>query len=123
MALRDELTARLRTAIKERDRPVAAALRTALGAISNAEAIPVEARSNTSTATSAHVAGTVAGLGAAEALRRELHEDDLRAIVEQQRAELVDHAGRLAHACRLDEADSARRAATVLCEVLSIPSK
>ena len=120
MALRDELTLRLRVAMKDRDRAVAAALRTALGAIANAEAIPVP--DATSSVTSTHVAGAVAGLGAAEAPRRSVTEDEQRTIVATQRAELADHAGRLAQLCRLDEADAARRAAGVLGDALDAVS-
>lgn len=120
MAVRDELTSRLRDAMRARDRSVAAALRSTLGELANAEAVPAPNVAS-STLVSEHVAGAVSGLGAAEAARRELGEDEQRAIVERQRDELLDHAGRLAVLCRHDEADGVRRAAALLDEVLASP--
>lgn len=104
----------------ERDRPVTAALRTALGAIANAEAVPLDQDPLGGRAVSAHVAGAVAGVGTAEVPRREMPEAEARAIVERQRAELRDHAGRLAQLCRFEQADAARRAVRALDELLGI---
>jgi uncharacterized protein len=78
-SLRRDLTA----ALKAQDRVAIAALRSALAAIENAEA-PAADQAGLATADSAHVAGSVVGLGAAEVPRRQLTESDLRAIVEAE---------------------------------------
>ena len=118
MTLRDALRSELTAALRRRDRPVASALRTALAAIANAEAAPgvdtIDSRAG-----SAHIAGATAGLGATEVARLTLTEDEQRALVTQDQAELTSHAERLASLCRLDEADGARRAARALGEALA----
>ncbi len=65
-----------------------------------------------------HFAGSVAGLGAAEVERAVLSEDQQRRLVAAEAAQLDQHAARLGQACRLDEADAARRAARTLAAVL-----
>lgn len=102
--LPERLRAALRTALRDRDRVAMAALRSALAAIDNAGAVdpataadsppagPVPGTRPASVAgpvpaTSAHVAGAVLGLGAAEVARRELTDADVAGIV---RAELDD---------------------------------
>lgn len=81
MTLRDLFRAELRTAMRSRDRATVATLRSTLAAIDNAEAVPVEAQ----------VAGAIedapVGPGSAEAERRTLSEDDIRAVV---RAEVTE---------------------------------
>jgi uncharacterized protein len=87
--LRRDLTA----ALKARDRVAIAALRSALAAIENAEA-PSADQSGLTTVENEHIAGSVAGQGAAEVQRRHLTESDLRAIVETEVHErLVAAAG------------------------------
>lgn len=54
-------------AMRERDRATAAALRSTLAALENAEAVPVLADAGPTT--SSHVAGAASGIGAAEAER------------------------------------------------------
>ncbi len=112
-ALRARLRADLTAAMKARRPESVSALRSALAAIDNAEAVeeaggPVEE-------TSAHVAGAREGVGSAEARRRALSEDDLRAIlraeVEERLAGAVDYeaAGQAEAAQRLrDEAEVLR---------------
>jgi uncharacterized protein len=120
MALIDDLEAELRTSVRRRDRAVVDALRSALGDIANAEAVTVEVRRTGATPTShEHVAGSTAGLGATEAQRREVTEDEQRAIVAGHRAQLLAHSERLRQLCRPDEADGARRAADVLNQALA----
>ncbi|HKS50953.1 MAG TPA: hypothetical protein VJS67_03700 [Pseudonocardiaceae bacterium] len=70
-------------ALKAQDRVAIAALRSALAAIENAEA-PAADQAGLATVDSEHIAGSIVGLGAAEAPRRQLTESDLRAIVETQ---------------------------------------
>lgn len=72
--------------MKARDTPARNAIRSALAAIENAEAVAVEPDAGPA-ATSEHVAGTAVGLGAAEAERRELDEDHSLEIVSAERDE------------------------------------
>lgn len=68
--LRRALRERLTQAMRDRDRAAAGALRSALAALSNAEAVPTDG--GLGPTTSAHVAGAAIGLGAGEADRLEL---------------------------------------------------
>ncbi len=78
----------LTEALKARDKTAVSALRSALSAIGNAEAVdPGEQGPGRSGASSTHVAGAVAGLGTAEAQRRHLTEADVAAIVRAEAAE------------------------------------
>jgi uncharacterized protein len=102
--VRDRLTVALRGALRSRDQAATAALRSALAAIANAEAIdpgsqparqparqpPRRSQHSSrpeSQHSSRHVAAAVAGLGAAEAPRKVLTEADTAGIV---RAEIAD---------------------------------
>ena len=107
----ERLRQALREALKARDTIAVSALRSALGVIDNASAIPaIPAGPETVTASSSpHFAGAVAGLGAGEADRRRVSEDAARAIVlaevterrdaaeEYERAGHSERAGRLRH--------------------------
>ena len=112
----DDLPARLRhaltAAMRARDMTAAAALRSALGAIGNAEAVPVPpARPGIAagpSAASPHVAGTVAGLGGAEAQRRRLSPAQVAAIVA---AEIDERREAAAQYERAGHADRAARLA------------
>lgn len=109
--LRTELRSLLTRARLDRDRPVAAALRSALGALENAEAVPASDRPTT--ASSEHVAGAVpVGLGEAE--RRTLTAAEEAAILDQEVASLHEAAAHHERAGRTDEAAAARRAAAEL---------
>jgi uncharacterized protein len=78
--VRQRLDLALRQALKARDKVAAAALRSALAAISNAEAVtPGSVQPHG--AQSPHVAGTSAGLGAAEAARRSLSDREIAEII------------------------------------------
>lgn len=109
--LRADLRARLTRARLDRDRTGAAALRSAIAALENAEAVPPE---QGTAASSEHVAGAVAGLGAAEAARRVLDDAEERAIVERERAELLEAASTYDAAGDPDTAAATRRAAALL---------
>ncbi|WP_225729812.1 MULTISPECIES: GatB/YqeY domain-containing protein [unclassified Nocardia] len=79
--LRDRLRAALPTAMKARDRNATKALRSALGAIDNAEAVDaVDVRAGA-------IEASAVGLGAQEVRRRDLTEADIESIV---RAEIAD---------------------------------
>jgi uncharacterized protein len=104
--LRDRLRDGLPAAIKGRDGVAVAALRSALAAIENAEAVAAHPESPTEP-THARLAGTVAGVGAAEAERRPLTEAQVEGIVgaevDERRtaADTYERAGRPEVARRL----------------------
>jgi uncharacterized protein YqeY len=89
-------------ALKARDRAAVAALRSALAAIDNAQAVeaPPAPRSG------GVVAGAVTGLGAGDAPRRELSQGDIAAIV---RAEVADRRAAAADYERAGQVDAAAR--------------
>jgi len=82
--MEERLRAALRSAMRSRDLVAIAALRSALGALDNATAVPVEASTASVPAAGEHVAGGVAGLGAAEAARRELTPAEAEAVVRSE---------------------------------------
>jgi uncharacterized protein YqeY len=91
--LRDRLRAALPPAMKARDRDAVAALRSALAAIENAEAVappaPAPLRDGV-------IPGATAGLGSGEAVRVDLSEDRVAAIVrgevDERRSAAADYA-------------------------------
>ncbi len=100
--MRERLSAALPAAMKARDRVAVAALRSALAAVANAEAVPVD---SVPRAGALEVAAL--GAGAADAPRRDLTEHDVRALVagevddrDRAAAELVE-LGRDEAAARL----------------------
>jgi uncharacterized protein len=94
----------LSPALKARDRAAVAALRSALAAIDNAHAVEAEAAPRSGGV----IAGAVAGLGAGDAPRRELSEDDIAAIV---RAEVADRRAASTDYERAGQVDAAARLA------------
>jgi uncharacterized protein len=94
----------------------AAALRSALGAIANAEAVPVD-RSATEPTTSQHVAGAAAGLGAAEARRRGLTGAEVDQIVDAEIAERMAAAADYEGRGYAEQARRLRREARVLADI------
>ncbi|WP_199429545.1 GatB/YqeY domain-containing protein [Qaidamihabitans albus] len=113
-SLRDDLKA----ALKSRDRAAITALRSALAAIDNAEAVPADHPLDGSTG-SEHVAGAASGLGAAEAERRHLTDTDLRSIIEKEVRERSVAAEQYEQAGRTDLAERLRAEAQVLSRHLS----
>jgi uncharacterized protein YqeY len=105
----DEVQQRLRTALrsamKARDTIATSALRSVLAAIANAEAVSPPPPQGRPPRADAHVAGSVAGVGAAEAERRPLTGEEVAAIIA---AEVAD---RRAAAIGYDESGNADRAA------------
>ncbi|MEO3851054.1 hypothetical protein ABGB09_26115 [Streptomyces sp. B8F3] len=116
-ALRSLMRADLRAAMKERRREVVSALRTALAAIDNAEA--VEAPDTPADQGSEHVAGARAGVGAAEAARRVLSADDVRALLRTQITERRTEAGGYETAGQGEAASRLRREADALAAYLT----
>ena len=120
-ALVGRLRAALTAALGSGDRVAAAAVRSALSAVGNAEAIDPAAAggpAGTATAPSEHFAGARAGLGAGEVPRKRLSAAEITQIVlaeiaERQSAAVeYDRLGRSGQAVRL------RREADVLAVVL-----
>jgi uncharacterized protein YqeY len=107
--LRRDLTA----ALKARDRVAVAALRSAIAALENAEAVPTDQAIDT-TAGNEHVAGAPVGLGVTEADRRDLTESDVRSILEAEVRERTTAAAEYDGLGRPDEAARLRAEAEVL---------
>lgn len=112
--LRSALRADLLTAMKARRSEVVSALRTALAAVDNAEAVAVPNAPMESA--SEHVAGAGIGVGSTETERRTLSIDEVRSLLRVQvqervtEAELYDSYGRSEAAERLRrEADAMRK--------------
>ncbi|MFC7621044.1 GatB/YqeY domain-containing protein [Microlunatus sp. GCM10028923] len=120
--LRDRLQRALRSALKERDRVGARAIRTALAAIANAEAVDPGSAPKAGPATDPAVAGTVKGVGAAEVARRELSADDLAAIVGREITERRRAATMYEQSGRSEHAGELHREADVLDRILSGPA-
>lgn len=116
----DDIRTRLRralgVALKARDAGAVSALRSAMSAIGNAEAVAPAARP--AGTGSAHFAGTVAGLGAGEAQRGMLTEADADAIVRHEAAEREAAAGEYERGGRAAEAARLREGARALMAVL-----
>ncbi|MDT5187790.1 MAG: uncharacterized protein QOI28_41 [Mycobacterium sp.] len=106
---RQTLRARLMTARKDRDAIRVSALRSALSAIDNAETPDVEDLDVPAAGT---IAGSVAGLGAAEVPRRVLTGAAIRTLL---RAEIDD---RLLAAEQMDAGGQSERAAAVHAEAV-----
>jgi uncharacterized protein len=111
------LRAALRDALKTRDATAIAALRSALAAIGNAEAAEA-GQAPAAQVTHARLAGTVAGLHAAEVERRDLSEAELEAVVRVEVGERLDAACAYERAGRADRAARVRAEAAVLRSVL-----
>jgi hypothetical protein len=116
-ALRAALRQGLTAALKTRDSVAAAALRTAMAAIDNAQAVPAPAAN--SPTTSAHVAGAASGPGSIEAVRRRLSAGELRDILRGQITEHAAEADRYDALGRPDAAERLRRQARTLAAYLS----
>lgn len=84
--VRARLRTALRTAMKAREKGTVAAIRSALAAIDNAEAVDAAAAGLQQTGHS-RIAGTVGGLGAGEVARARLTEARMREIVAGEVAE------------------------------------
>jgi hypothetical protein len=103
--------------MKARDPDAVAMLRTAIAAIDNAQAVADPG--TPPAATSAHIAGARAGLGTAEAPRRQLTRDELQAILRTQLAEYTREADRYAGHGQSAAAERLRNQASLLSRYLS----
>ncbi|MFI8164907.1 hypothetical protein ACIPM2_21625 [Streptomyces sp. NPDC086081] len=101
MLLRLRLRTALPEAIRSGDKAAVSALRGALAALDNAEAVPADERAPRAGALEA----SPAGAGATEVARRELAEDEVLAVVRAEADERLEAAARLtapAHAARAE---------------------
>jgi uncharacterized protein len=115
--VRSRLQGALRAAMKDRDRVAVSALRSALAAIANAEAVPVPEAFGRPTAApvgNAHDAGTITGPAGAEVRRREVTEDEATAIAAGEAAERRAAAREYRTAGHADRAGRLLREAEVI---------
>ena len=124
--LADRLRAALTVAMSSRDTVAVAAIRSALAAIGNAEAVPPPARLPGSAggrrvAGSEHVAGAFAGLGAAEAARKPLTPAEISQIVAAEIAGRQTAANQYDALGRASQADRLRREAAALTAIAQPP--
>ena len=112
-ALRDTLRRDLTRAMKAREPDAVSALRTAIAAIDNAEAVP--APDETLATTSGHIAGARAGIGAAEAARRNLSPSEQQAILRDQVSAYNAEADRYAALGHPIEVVSGREEGRLIC--------
>lgn len=116
--LRAVLRTHLNRAMKHRDTLAVGALRSALGAIDNSEAVPT---AQTPSADAGPIAGAVVGLGTAEALRHDLTPQDVVAVLEKEIAERRAAAEEIEAVGRPDRAADLRREADVIETALRFP--
>jgi uncharacterized protein YqeY len=124
--LHDRLRRALPAAMKARDRAAVDALRSALAAIDNAQAVdpprppPGDGGAEPGGAAGGHprLAGTVAGVGAAEVARRPLSEAQMAEIVAREIAEREAAAGGYERVGQLELAERLRAEARVLASYL-----
>ncbi|PRX99106.1 GatB/YqeY domain-containing protein [Allonocardiopsis opalescens] len=111
--MRTSLRDGLKAALKARDRVAVTALRSALAAIDNAEAVPADHPLDAA-ASSEHVAGAALGVGAADVARRRLTEEEVRSIVEKEARDRTAAAAEYERLGRTDAAERLRTEAEVL---------
>ena len=120
-ALVGRLRAALTAALGAGDRAAAAAVRSALAAVGNAEAIDPatrESSADAATAPSEHFAGARAGLGAGEVPRKRLSAAEVMQIVLAEIAERQSAAAEYDRLGHSGQAERLRREADVLVAVL-----
>jgi uncharacterized protein len=117
--LENRLRVALKAAMKSRDPIAKAAIRSALGAIDNARSVDV-AGSPTGGG-SVHVAGGIEGLGAGDAPRRELDDQQLTEIVAMEMESRVRAAEEYQSLGRNEEASQLRSESRVLERILAEP--
>lgn len=113
-ALPHALRAALSSAIRGRDRAAVSALRSAIAAVENAEAVEVQAPAEGD----ARFAGSATGLGAGEAERRTLTTDEVAAVVHAEVAERRAAAQEFTGLGREDQAQRLHAEADVIQQVL-----
>jgi uncharacterized protein len=116
--LRHALRRDLAMAMKAREPDAVAALRTAIAAIDNAEAVPAPEASQA--VTSGHIAGARPGLGAAEAVRRDLGDSEQQAVLREQITGYTAEADRYEALGQPDAANRLRTQARLLSGYLRL---
>jgi uncharacterized protein YqeY len=116
MSLRSELEAALTPALKRRDRVAVNAIRSALAAIANAEAVDEALAPRAEPGT---IAGGVSGLGRGDIRRRTITENDAREIVQQVIAERAAAAAQYEELNRHADASRLRDEVAVLSGFLA----
>ena len=117
--LREPLRTKLTSALKNRDRVAAGALRSVIAELDNAEAIEVvETETETGSVSTEYMAGGVVGLGAAEANRHELSAAEQQALVEREIAARLAAAGEYDELGQSEPAARLRHEADVIRDAL-----
>jgi uncharacterized protein len=106
--------------MKARDEVAVAALRSAIAAIDNAEAVEVRGAERRQ-ASSEHIAGASAGVGSAEAERRPLSDADIEGLVRAQADDRFRAAQEYEELGRDDVAERLRHEAELLRAYLPAP--
>ena len=114
MSLRSALAGALRDAMRQRDKPAVAALRSLSARWANAEAVPMETMPRAGA-----VEGSALGVGAADAERRVLTVEDLVHLAEAEVAELESAAVERDRLGRREDAADLRRQAAVILRLLN----
>jgi hypothetical protein len=127
-SLHERLSRALPVAMKARDRVAVAALRSALAAIANAEAVdppqpppPAQRPDHGGSGSGPAFAGAVAGLGATEVERRRLSGVQVEEVVRAEVAERETAAAGYERAGQLEHAERLRAEAKVLTSYLDQP--
>lgn len=115
--MRSRMRRDLTAALKARDETVVAALKSALAAIDNAEAVNDD-RALPRDSGSEHIAGATSGAGSSDVPRRILSEANMNAIVRGQLEERYEAAELYEKLGREDRATRLRREAAVLAQYL-----
>jgi uncharacterized protein len=118
MSLRLRLRQALPEAMRARDKAAVSALRSALAALDNAEAVPLGESGPRSLA----LEQSPAGVGATEVARRELSERGAADIVRAEAGERLDAAARLTAPAQAERASRLRAEAAVLLRFLDDPA-
>lgn len=116
MSLRVRLRQALPAAMRARDAAAVSALRSALAALDNAEAVPMAEAELLSAA----VEGSPVGVGVTEAARRELSESAVAGIVRAEAAERLEAAAQLPAPAHADRVARLRAEAAVLLGFLDV---
>jgi hypothetical protein len=118
--LRQRISTALRAAMLAQDRIAVSALRSALAALANAEAVRTDPDADTPNApTHPRLAGTTAGVGATDVERRVLDDDEQRRIVQAEIDERLAAASQSDMGGRPDRGVQLRAEAEVLATHLN----
>ncbi len=117
-ALRAQLRTTLTEAMKARDAVAVRVLRTTIGAVENAEAVPPAAFPS-ATSSEGPIAGAAVGVGATEAARREMSVDDVLEIIGHEMKERLVAADQYEAGGHEERTHTLRAEAAVLAAFLT----